>query len=175
MQRLFLSTALSLSTSSFISTLLYLFAITSMLGLLSGCSVMAAISYYNGRDDSEPVAPMVQVAQLETYIDGEPATTVPQSLTVKNRLAEHSEEHRIGEMVIAVSAAIDAPMQSESLDTIARYGTDSRYYVMIRGWLSQTLSGVQSQLDASQGRSDKAILQQKSDFLQASIRRIDLE
>ena len=45
----------------------------------------------------------------------------------------------------------------------------------IRGWLKQELNGVQSQLGSASDHSDRTLLQQKSEFLQASIRRIDLE
>ncbi|MEH6649326.1 MAG: hypothetical protein V7707_04780 [Motiliproteus sp.] len=83
--------------------------------------------------------------------------------------------YRVGEMVEAVAAAIAAQAEPASLDTIVRYGTDSRYYVMIRGWLNQELSGTQSQLHATRDPTAKARFQRKSDFLQQAIRRIDLE
>ncbi|BES69141.1 hypothetical protein RE428_01590 [Marinobacter nanhaiticus D15-8W] len=86
-----------------------------------------------------------------------------------------SEERRIGEMVQSIEAAIAAPGDPESLATVARYGTDTRYYVMIRGWLVQELRGVESQLEASRDSQLKAEFQQKADFLRSAIRRIDLE
>lgn len=81
----------------------------------------------------------------------------------------------IGEMVQAVETAIDAPEQSASLRTIVEYGTDSRYYVMIRGWLVQELRGVESQRDASRDPTLKSQFEVKAAFLQTAIRRIDLE
>ncbi|WP_148861078.1 hypothetical protein [Marinobacter fonticola] len=86
-----------------------------------------------------------------------------------------SEQQRIGEMVQAVYAAIASPQDPASLTTIARYGTDTRYYVMIRGWLVQELRGVESQLEASKDPQLKAKFRQKADFLRTAIRRIDLE
>jgi hypothetical protein len=41
-----------------------------------------------------------------------------------------------------------------SLETIAKHGTDSRYYVMIRNWLVQVKSGVESPIICSQTNSD---------------------
>ncbi len=86
-----------------------------------------------------------------------------------------SEEYQIGVMVKRITEAIDAPGKPESLQTIAGYGTDSRYYVMIRGWLVQELRGVESQLLAAQEDTTNAKLRRKADFLEKSIRRIDLE
>ncbi|ABZ78324.1 hypothetical protein Shal_3784 [Shewanella halifaxensis HAW-EB4] len=95
--------------------------------------------------------------------------------------ATQSEEYAIGVMVKSLGSAIKQP-SDESLITITQYGTDSRYYVMVRGWLVQELQGVKSQLAAY--RSDdldnshdahKAKLQQRVDFLKQAIRRIDLE
>jgi hypothetical protein len=41
-----------------------------------------------------------------------------------------AEEYQIGVMVKRIAEAIDAPRKPESLQAIAKYGTDSRYYVM---------------------------------------------
>lgn len=86
-----------------------------------------------------------------------------------------SEQQRIGSMVQAIDTAIAAPGDPDSLATVTRYGTDTRYYVMIRGWLVQELRGVESQLEASRDPQLTVKFQQKADFLRAAIRRIDLE
>ncbi|MFC7338239.1 hypothetical protein ACFQY0_13680 [Haloferula chungangensis] len=86
-----------------------------------------------------------------------------------------SEEIRVGSMVLAIDAALKSPEKKESLETIARYGTDTRHYVMIRGWLSELLKGTESQLAATTDPELKAKHQQKADFLKKAIRRIDLE
>ena len=86
-----------------------------------------------------------------------------------------SEEYQIGVMVKAISAALKAPEHPESLQTIVKYGQDSRYYVMIRGWLMQELRGVESQHQATRNEVDKAKFKPKLSLLQKAIRRIDLE
>lgn len=92
-----------------------------------------------------------------------------------------SDEYAIGVMVKSLDHAIKHPSNS-SLATITEYGTDSRYYVMIRGWLVQELQGVKSQLAAyrldtldTSDDQHRARLQHKVDFLTQAIRRIDLE
>ncbi|AQS40344.1 hypothetical protein Sps_05275 [Shewanella psychrophila] len=92
---------------------------------------------------------------------------------------ESSQTYQIGVMVEAISTALTKPEDPESLTTISQYGTDSRYYVMIRGWLIQELAGVQSQLDATKAHDSNSENKQKFidkvTFLQLAIRRIDLE
>ena len=92
---------------------------------------------------------------------------------------ESSQTYQIGVMGEAISDALTRPNDSESLVTISQYGTDSRYYVMIRGWLVQELAGVKSQLDASQVNESNSENKQKFidkvAFLQQAIGRIDLE
>ncbi len=85
-----------------------------------------------------------------------------------------TETLRIGALVQKVDYAIAYPSK-ESLESIALAGTDTRHYVMIRGWLVQVLKGIQSQHDASAAANRRAELQVKIDFLQMAIRRIDLE
>ena len=97
------------------------------------------------------------------------------SLSALANEPEQSEEYTIGAMVKSLDNAIKHPSET-SLATISLYGTDSRYYVMIRGWLVQELQGVNSQLSAYRSDDEiKARLQTKSDFLTQAIRRIDLE
>lgn len=86
-----------------------------------------------------------------------------------------AEALRIGRMVMAVDAALKAPEKPDSLETIARYGTDSRHYVMIRGWLMLELQGVESQWQATREPQLKERHHQKVLFLRKAIRRIDLE
>ncbi|WP_110457089.1 hypothetical protein [Shewanella algidipiscicola] len=83
------------------------------------------------------------------------------------------EQQHIGAMVQSLKHAIRTP-SPESLDIVVRYGTDSRYYTMIRGWLVQELSGVESQL-ASQNEGDNPEQDALAAHLRACIRRIDLE
>lgn len=80
----------------------------------------------------------------------------------------------IGEMVLAVQRALAVPGDPASLETIARFGTDSRYYTMIRGWLSLELRGTESQLGSAKNKPSEE-LTEKAAFLKKAIRRIDLE
>ncbi len=96
------------------------------------------------------------------------------SLTAEEN-ARDSEEYRIGVMVKAVAEAIKAPEKPASLETIAKYGTLTAHYVMIRGWLVQELKGVESQLEASRDPKKKHPFEIKASFLRKAIRRIDLE
>jgi hypothetical protein len=81
----------------------------------------------------------------------------------------------IGRMVQEIQAALQAPDDPKSLETIAGHGTDSRYYTMIRGWLVQLLAGARSQHDASRDPELQARHAVTVDFLEKAIRRIDLE
>ncbi|MFV7771548.1 hypothetical protein [Shewanella marisflavi] len=84
-----------------------------------------------------------------------------------------TEQQELGVMVLALQQAIATP-SAEHLEVIARYGTDSRYYVMIRGWLVQQLSGLESQLAAHGDQAPEA-LRAQAEHLKAAIRLIDLE
>lgn len=95
--------------------------------------------------------------------------------TAESATESTAESIRVGEMVAAVGYAIKHPQQPDSLAVITAAGTDSRHYVMIRGWLVQELSGVESQQQAHRDAEAKAKFQDKVDFLRLAIRRIDLE
>jgi len=116
---------------------------------------------------------------ITSYLSAqEPVFSTPK--TVSKEAEPLSEEYQIGVMVKALSRAIASADEPDSLHIITQYGTDSRYYVMIRGWLVQELSGVQSQLDATRGHktedhSAKEKLTERVGFLTQAIRRIDLE
>lgn len=84
-----------------------------------------------------------------------------------------SEEYQLGVMVKAITISIATPQDPVSFEKITRYGMDSRYYVMIRGWLVQELRGVESQIGSIGIASPELI--EKGTFLRKTIRRIDLE
>jgi hypothetical protein len=86
-----------------------------------------------------------------------------------------SEQCRIGALVETIQAALMNPEAPDSLSTVTRYGTDSRYYVMIRGWLVAELTGTQSQLSAIRDATVDQRLRNKVEFLKRAIRGIDLE
>ncbi len=85
------------------------------------------------------------------------------------------ETCQIGVMVQAIDAVLKNPDLPDALETVVTYGTDSRYYVMIRGWLIQELRGVESQLSANRNVPINEKHQKKAAFLKQAIRRIDLE
>ena len=85
-----------------------------------------------------------------------------------------SETYQIGIMVETLQKALKV-RDEQALATIQLYGTDSRYYSMIRGWLFQELVGVESQLHASKKKENSERFQLHSDFLKQAIRLIDLE
>ncbi|ABO22336.1 hypothetical protein SHLO109777_12745 [Shewanella loihica] len=91
----------------------------------------------------------------------------------QSQSSHQAEQQELGAMVQALQQAIATP-SPEQLEVIARYGTDSRYYVMVRGWLVQELSGIESQL-AAQGDGAPETMRAKAEHLRAAIRRIDLE
>lgn len=107
------------------------------------------------------------------------STTLAFSASVSaTHATEHSdyvEAYEIGIMVQELQLALNSPEDPDSLPTIQQYGTDSRYYTMIRGWLLQELLGSESQLRASRDQLYSEKFQEKTDFLKQAIRMIDLE
>lgn len=91
----------------------------------------------------------------------------------KNQIIS-SDTYQIGLMVQAVQRALQV-RDEQALQTISLYGTDSRYYSMIRGWLFQELVGVESQLHASKNKINSEKFQAKSNFLKKTIILVDLE
>ncbi len=80
----------------------------------------------------------------------------------------------LGERVEAVRRAIACPRCEGSMRAVVALGTDSRYYVMTRGWLAERLRADQSVLDATRGPAPPELLD-RVEFLRRAIRRIDLE
>ncbi|ABV35249.1 hypothetical protein Ssed_0637 [Shewanella sediminis HAW-EB3] len=117
-------------------------------------------------EDDKPLSEVSLVKESGIKSDGVKGSGVEKS---------NSEEYKIGVMVKALSRAIASPDEPDSLKIITQYGTDSRYYVMIRGWLVQELSGAQSQLDATRDATAKTKFIERAAFLTQAIRRIDLE
>jgi len=88
--------------------------------------------------------------------------------------AEAREAMELGRKVIAVRQAIANPQTPGAMEAVTALGHDSRYYVMVRGWLTQQLAGDQSILDASGENTPKAV-KDRIAFLHKAIRAIDLE
>ena len=88
--------------------------------------------------------------------------------------AEAREALELGRKVIAVRQAIANPQTPGAMESVTSLGLDSRYYVLVRGWLTQQLAGDQSILDASGENTPKAV-KERIAFLHTAIRAIDLE
>lgn len=86
------------------------------------------------------------------------------------------DEHALwlGRRVLAVKAAIHNPEMPGAMEAILVLGLDSRYYVMVRGWLAMQLRGDLSILEAGRGTVSQEIAE-RIEFLRKAIRAIDLE
>ena len=80
----------------------------------------------------------------------------------------------LGRKVLAVQRALEHPQDAESLEAVKALGTDSRYYLMVRGWLNEQLRADQSILDASKDKTPQKI-KDRIAFVKKAIRAIDLE
>jgi hypothetical protein len=89
------------------------------------------------------------------------------------KLSSHDREAlQLGRKVLAVKAAIRNPEAPESMAAILDLGRDSRYFVMVRGWLAMQLEGDLSIVDT--GAASFAIVE-RVEFLENAIRALDLE
>jgi hypothetical protein len=80
----------------------------------------------------------------------------------------------LGRGVLAIQRVLKNPTAPDAMNVVTHLGHDSRYYVMIRGWLTYQLSGDQSIINASRGNPPKLIADRAA-FLQKAIRYLDLE
>lgn len=80
----------------------------------------------------------------------------------------------VGKQILAISAILEDPNTPNALNTVVELGTDSRYYVLCRGWLNEMLRLDQSILDARREDPSPKI-SNRVDFLKEAIRAIDLE
>ena len=80
----------------------------------------------------------------------------------------------LGHKVLAIAEAIRSPGNPRAMDSVLALGRDSRYYVMVRGWLSMQLKGDMSILQARRGDVSPEVAARIA-FLQKAIRAIDLE
>ena len=87
---------------------------------------------------------------------------------------EDETARELGRKVIAIQRALENPQAPGSLEAVTALGHDSRYYVMVRGWLSQVLSADSSIRDASKEGTPQKIKERIS-FVEKAIRAIDLE
>lgn len=88
--------------------------------------------------------------------------------------AADSEALLLGQRVLAVKAALENPGVPGALEAVRDLGGDSRYYVMVRGWLGLQLEGDRSIAEASRDELSPKI-EQRIQFLEQAIRAIDLD
>ena len=87
-----------------------------------------------------------------------------------------ADEHALwlGHRVLAIAAAIRNPEAPDAMAAVLELGLDSRYYVMVRGWLMMQLRGDRSIAQARHGDVSPQIAARIA-FLEKAIRAIDLE
>ena len=87
-----------------------------------------------------------------------------------------ADEHALwlGQRVLAIAAAMRNPDAPGAMEAVLELGLDSRFYVMVRGWLAEQLRGDMSILQARNGDVSPQIAARIA-FLEKAIRAIDLE
>ena len=114
------------------------------------------------------LANLAELKQSATAADDKPPSTAPPAN------AEDQTALELGHKVLAVRHAIEHPQAPESLEAVKALGLDSRYYVMVRGWLGEQLRADSSIRDAGKGNTPQNI-KDRIAFLEKAIRAIDLE
>jgi len=87
-----------------------------------------------------------------------------------------ADEHGLwlGQRVLAIDAALRNPEAPNAIGTVLELGLDSRYYIMVRGWLVMQLRGDMSISQARDGDVSPEIAA-RIEFLNQAIRALDLE
>ncbi len=84
----------------------------------------------------------------------------------------------LGRQVLAVKQALENPEAPESMAAVTALGQDSRYYVMVRGWVVQHIQMAESYRGTSEYKASaerKLEVEKKISSYQKMLRRIDLE
>ena len=84
------------------------------------------------------------------------------------------EALRVGRVVLAIRDVMDNPNLPNAMKTVVELGTDSRYYVLVIGWLNEQLRADQSIIEARRDDVPTKISERVL-FLKRAIRAIDLE
>lgn len=100
------------------------------------------------------------------------STATKQDLTTSD--VDSVEALRVGQLILTIRDIIDNPGLPDAMETIVELGTDSRYYVLVRGWLREQLQADESILDATKHNAPTNIIERVA-FLNQAIRFIDLE
>ena len=93
---------------------------------------------------------------------------------VKRMSPDNHAATELGRKVLDLQEAIRRPAAPSAMAAVTALGFDSRYYVMVRGWLSQQLEGDISILEANKERTPREV-KERIEFLKKAIRTIDLE
>ena len=86
-----------------------------------------------------------------------------------------TEACRVGEAVLAISRTLDDPTQEGALAAVTDLGHETRYYILVRGWLVQELAGCEGIESVGKPEVMRPELEAKIAFLKRAIRVIDLE
>jgi hypothetical protein len=81
---------------------------------------------------------------------------------------------QLGRRVLAVEVALGNPSAPGSLQAVRDLGLDSRYYVLVRGWLAMQLEGDRS-IVAAKPDAAGAEIKRRIEFIERALRAIDLE
>ncbi|MCU7959490.1 MAG: hypothetical protein KZQ58_05720 [gamma proteobacterium symbiont of Bathyaustriella thionipta] len=85
------------------------------------------------------------------------------------------EAKQLGLRIVAVQQALNHPAEPQSMQAVLDLGRDSRYYLMMRGWLSQQLQADRSILQQYRNNPAPGLIVERAHFVQRAIRMIDLE
>jgi hypothetical protein len=85
-----------------------------------------------------------------------------------------NEAALLGQQVLAIKAALYDPSAPGAMQAVRDLGLDSRYYVMVRGWLGLQLEGDRDIAGASRDKASHEV-RRRIEFLERAIRAIDLE
>ncbi len=91
---------------------------------------------------------------------------------------QDKEALELGRKVINVKAALQTPEKRTSIEAIRDLGLDSRYYIMVRGWIRQHISMTESYRGTTtyhDSEDRKKEVDGRIKALQKALRAIDLE
>jgi len=85
------------------------------------------------------------------------------------------EAKQLGLRIVAVQHALNNPAEPQSMQAVVDLGHDSRYYLMMRGWLTQQLQADSSILQQYRNSPPPGLIVERAHFVRRAIRMIDLE
>lgn len=106
------------------------------------------------------------------------AYAVDKSKNTVNLSEVDKQAMELGRKVLKVKEALKNPDKKESFEAIKSLGHDSRYYVLVRGWLTQHIHMTESYKGTSKYKSSKDYkkkIDARQLALQKMLRAIDLE